>query len=65
MTDARNAFFMLIAKIKGALSFKKAQTLTDDQKDQLLENIGTVELEITYDDDSTGTLTVAGKLEND
>lgn len=57
--------FLTAGKMNSRLSVAAPQTLTDAEKAQAIANLGSVELEITYDDDSTGTLTVAGKLEND
>ena len=61
----KNEELILSGKMNSRLSVAAPQTLTDAEKAQAIANIGSVELEITYDDDSTGTLTVAGKLVND
>ena len=66
MNDNINGLIVWLGKlINGAVSVSKEQNFTDAEKAQAIENLGSVELEITYDDDSTGTLTVAGKLVND
>ena len=66
MNDNINGLIVWLGKlINGAVSVNREQNFTDTEKAQAIANLGSVELEITYDDDSTGTLTVAGKLEND
>lgn len=44
------------------VSVKVEQTFTETEKAQGRANLGEVELLITYDDDTTGTLTVVGNV---
>ena len=51
--------------VGGSVSATREQSFTPAQQAQAIANLGKVDLAITYDDDSTATLTVAGYLTPD
>ena len=51
--------------VGGSISATREQSFTPAQQAQAIANLGKVDLAITYDDDSTATLTVAGYLTPD